>query len=151
MHYQAHDSDVYGSFMHASWWSIHTKYLSFLCLLMWKMCCHFVCVCLCVSAYVLHYVALFPSCRLLENSAILDQYERASMKYENAERRFTPAWCWWWWRNTLAKRILNMYSLAKMDAKELDGNTIAGMLWDGDCLHQESFETWISVGCSHLM
>ncbi|KAK0133157.1 Neuropilin and tolloid-like protein 1 [Merluccius polli] len=29
--------------------------------------------------------------RLLENSAILDQYERASMKYENAERKFAPA------------------------------------------------------------
>ncbi|XP_059380509.1 neuropilin and tolloid-like protein 1 isoform X2 [Carassius carassius] len=29
--------------------------------------------------------------RLLENSAILDQYERASMKYENVDRRFTPA------------------------------------------------------------
>ncbi|XP_026056808.1 neuropilin and tolloid-like protein 1 isoform X2 [Carassius auratus] len=29
--------------------------------------------------------------RLLENSAILDQYERASMKYENMDRRFTPA------------------------------------------------------------
>uniref|UniRef100_A0A9J7WUN9 Neuropilin (NRP) and tolloid (TLL)-like 1, like n=1 Tax=Cyprinus carpio carpio TaxID=630221 RepID=A0A9J7WUN9_CYPCA len=29
--------------------------------------------------------------RLLENSAILDQYERASMKYENVDRRYTPA------------------------------------------------------------
>ncbi|XP_066504904.1 neuropilin and tolloid-like protein 1 isoform X3 [Hoplias malabaricus] len=29
--------------------------------------------------------------RLLENSAILDQYERASVKYENMERRFTAA------------------------------------------------------------
>lgn len=47
--------------------------------------------CVCVSAYVLHYVALSPSCRLLENSAILDQYERASLTYEKAERRFTPA------------------------------------------------------------
>ena len=45
----------------------------------------------CVFAYVLRYVALFPSCRLLENSAILDQYERASMKYENTELKFTPA------------------------------------------------------------
>lgn len=48
-------------------------------------------VCVCVSAYVLHYVALSPSCRLLENSAILDQYERASLTYEKTERRFTPA------------------------------------------------------------
>lgn len=53
-------------------------------------------VLLCMSAYVLRYVALSPSCRLLENSAILDQYERASLKYEKSERRFTPAWCWWW-------------------------------------------------------
>ncbi|XP_042607918.1 neuropilin and tolloid-like protein 1 isoform X2 [Cyprinus carpio] len=29
--------------------------------------------------------------RLLENSAILDPYERASMKYENVDRRYTPA------------------------------------------------------------
>ncbi|KAL7374384.1 hypothetical protein ABVT39_027943 [Epinephelus coioides] len=29
--------------------------------------------------------------RLLENSAILDQYERASLTYDKAERRFTPA------------------------------------------------------------
>ncbi|XP_051970761.1 neuropilin and tolloid-like protein 1 isoform X1 [Xyrauchen texanus] len=29
--------------------------------------------------------------RLLENSAILDQYEWASMKYENMDRRYTPA------------------------------------------------------------
>ncbi len=49
------------------------------------------CVCVCMSAYVVHYVALSPSCRLLENSAILDQYERASLTYEKAERRFTPA------------------------------------------------------------
>lgn len=49
------------------------------------------CLC-CVSAHAVHCVALFPSCRLLENSAILDQYERASVKYENMERRFTPAW-----------------------------------------------------------
>lgn len=54
-----------------------------------KMCCPDIRVC--VSAYVLHYVALSPSCRLLENSAILDQYERASLTYEKTERRFTPA------------------------------------------------------------
>lgn len=44
-----------------------------------------------LSTYVLRYVALSPSCRLLENSAILDQYERASHTYEREERRFTPA------------------------------------------------------------
>lgn len=54
-------------------------------------CAVLLCVFVGVSAHVLHYVALSPSCRLLENSAILDQYERASLTYEKAERRFTPA------------------------------------------------------------
>lgn len=60
---------------------------------------------LCVYAcmyYVLHHVALSVSCRLLENSTILDQYERASLTYEKEERRFTLAWCWWW-RDTLTR------------------------------------------------
>ena len=48
-------------------------------------------LCVCVSAYVLHYAALSPSCRLLENSAIMDQYDQASLTYERAKWRFTPA------------------------------------------------------------
>lgn len=77
-------------------WCLHKVELSHevlpaVCLLVWKLCRPVVCA----SAYVLRYVALSPSCRLLENSAILDQYERASLTYEKAARGFTPAWCWW--------------------------------------------------------
>lgn len=48
------------------------------------------------SADAVCSVALSPSRRLLENSAILDLYERTSLKSEKAGRRFTPAWGWRW-------------------------------------------------------
>ena len=73
------------------------------------VCCDNVLCLFCVRPLMSNIIfALFPSCRLLENSAILDQYERASMKYENMERKFAPAWFWWWWwRDTGEKDIAN--------------------------------------------
>lgn len=46
---------------------------------------------MCRRVFMLCCVALSPSRRLLENSTFLDLYERASLKYDTAERRFTPA------------------------------------------------------------
>lgn len=70
----------------------------------WKHCAALSCVCR--SIYILRCVALSPPCRLLENSAILDQYERASLTCERAERRFTPAWRWW--RDTELRKVINV-------------------------------------------
>ena len=89
------------------------------------------CLCLfCVRPLMSNIIfALFPSCRLLENSAILDQYERASMKYENMERKFAPAWFWWWWwRDTGEKDIAN--ELKRKDVwRELDEKP--GVVFEG--------------------
>lgn len=59
-----------------------------------------------LCAYVLHYVALSPLYRLLENSAILDQYERASVTYERMGRSYTPAW---WFNETVEASLYWSY------------------------------------------
>ncbi|KAA0704801.1 hypothetical protein E1301_Tti000884 [Triplophysa tibetana] len=51
------------------------------------VCCVVLYCVLCNAVFLIDRHALSPSCRLLENSAILDQYEQASMKYENVDRR----------------------------------------------------------------
>lgn len=70
-----------------------------------------------MHAHLLHFVPLFPSCRLLETIEILDQVEEASLTCEREEWRFTsaPCWCWCWcflvggtlWQHW---RIVNVYS-----------------------------------------